>query len=87
MTAGGAYTLKHGTIKKLPIPKEYQENKIENLVDNILKLKNKNEDIQLLEKELNILVYKLYTLKHKEVLIIDPEFNLNKEEYNNYQIN
>ncbi len=86
MTAGGAYTLKHGTIKKLPIPIEGKENSIETVVNEILERKKNNESIDLLEVKLNIEVYKIYKLNYQEVLIIDPEFNLTQEEYDNYKI-
>jgi hypothetical protein len=36
-----------------------------------------------LEKEIDILVYKLYDLSYDEVKIIEPEFAINEEEYNN----
>jgi hypothetical protein len=48
---------------------------------------NAKNDVEVLEKKLNILVYKLYNLTIQEVKIIDPEFNLTKDEYENYQIN
>jgi len=38
------------------------------------------------ENQIDILVYKLYNLTYDEVLIVDPEFSLSKEEYENYKI-
>lgn len=35
---------------------------------------------------LNIVIYKLYNLTYPEIKIIDPEFPLTQEEYDNYQI-
>ena len=46
-----------------------------------LKSKNENADITEFEKEINIRVYKLYELTYDEVKVIDPEFSLNKKEY------
>ena len=84
MTAGGAYTLKHGTIKKLPIPIEGKENRIESVVNEILESKKNNASIDSLELKLNIEVYKIYKLTYQEVLILDPEFSLTQEEYIDY---
>jgi len=33
---------------------------------------------------IDLLVYKLYDLSYAEVLLVDPEFSLSEEEYNNY---
>lgn len=49
-----------------------------------LRADNKNEN---LENELNILISKIYSLSFLEVKIIDPDFPLSQEEYDNYQIN
>jgi len=35
---------------------------------------------------LNTIVYKLYNLTYQEVKIIDPEFKLTQEEYENFVI-
>ena len=45
--------------------------------------KNSINDLQ---DEVDIVVYKMYDLEYSEVLKIDPNFNLTKEEYNNYTI-
>ena len=85
MTAGGAYTLKAATIEALPFvigSKEFQK-KISTMVDSILKAKkrNKQEDVSSLENEINILIYHLYNLTYDEVLIVDPETPITREEY------
>ena len=38
------------------------------------------------KNEVDAIVYKLYDLTYSEVKIIDPEFTLSEEEYDNYQI-
>jgi len=57
--------------------------KIENYVDKILEIKNNNphSDTSSIEKELDILIYRLYDLTFDEVKVIDPDFNLNEQEY------
>ena len=42
--------------------------------------------VKIGEAEIDIMVYKLYKLSYQEVKIIDPEFPLTQEEYENYQI-
>ena len=43
-------------------------------------------EIENTEKEIDLMVYKLYDLTHEEVLIIDDVFGMSKEEYVNYEI-
>jgi hypothetical protein len=38
-------------------------------------------DTTVLEKEIDQLVYKLYSLTYQEIKIIDPEFDLTEQEY------
>ena len=38
-------------------------------------------DTTTLEKEINQLIYQLYNLTYEETKIIDPEFELTKQEY------
>jgi hypothetical protein len=73
-------------LKKIPIISEDDKisfSIIEN-VSNILKNKLQNLDTTALENEIDIMVYKLYELTYDEVLVVDPEFSLSEEEYNNY---
>lgn len=72
-------------IKEFPIPNindKYKE-RLEILVDEILRIKNSNKDSEtyLLENEIDFIVYKLYKLNYDEILIIDPETSITKEEY------
>ena len=39
-----------------------------------------------LEKEIDILVYKLYELTYDEVKVVEPDFSLSEEEYNNFKM-
>ena len=53
------------------------------LVDRILKAKRENSsaDTSALESEIDRLVYQLYGLTYDEVLIVDPETPITREEY------
>jgi hypothetical protein len=51
------------------------------LVDEILRKKKANQDTSTLEKEIDVLVYKLYELTYDEVKIIDKDFWLSEDEY------
>src|SRR6218665_3222068 len=62
-------------------PTDKEQNQIEALVDEILKRKKSNQDTTDLEKEIDILVYKLYELTYDEVKIIDKDFGLNETEF------
>lgn len=75
--------------KNLPIIKVSIENqsKIIILVDEILKNKNKlNSDTLILEHQIDELVFKLYNLTYKEVLVVCPDFWLSEEEYERVKI-
>ncbi|MCZ2129181.1 MAG: N-6 DNA methylase [Bacteroidia bacterium] len=64
-------------------PTDKEQKQIEKLVDEILKKKKSNHDTTSLEKEIDVLVYHLYELTYDEVKIIDKDFWLSEEDYNN----
>ena len=69
----------------LPIPHISKENKkpfIE-IVDKILIDKKLGKDTQELENKIDLMVYKLYELTYEEVKIVDPDFWMSEEEYEN----
>jgi adenine-specific DNA-methyltransferase len=57
--------------------------KLINVVDACLQIKRQNlgEDILLKEIEIDSLVYHLYGLTYDEVLIVDPQIPITREEY------
>ena len=80
-----------GEIRKIPFPsiaKEDQE-KLIDIVDRILNTKrdNPNADTSSLEQQIDYIVYHLYGLTYDEVLIVDPETPIAREEYEAYQEN
>ena len=83
MTAGGAYTLKAATISALPFKKPKAYDVIVEKVDAILLAKNvdKQADTTYLENQIDFLVYHLYGLTYDEVLIVDPETPISREQY------
>ncbi|MBN1339639.1 MAG: N-6 DNA methylase [Bacteroidales bacterium] len=75
--------------KQFPIPKNplsKSEEQIEKLVDEILKRKENKQDTTALEREIDLLVYKLYELTYDEVKIIDKDFWLSEEEYEKIKV-
>jgi len=87
------YEVRKVFFENTPIPKITDQNKkdieeINKLIDQILLAKKENEDADTkqLEKEIDFMVYKLYELIYEEVLIIDKDFSLSKEEYENFKI-
>ena len=85
MTAGGAYTLKAATISTLPFKIAKDTDEIVNIVEKILSIKKDNHDadVSALESEIDRLVYQLYGLAYDEVLIVDPDTPITREEYEN----
>ena len=43
-------------------------------------------DTSAIEREIDMLVYGMYDLTYDEVLIVDPETPITREEYNNFKI-
>ncbi len=71
-------------IKEILIPSEFQcFIEITNCVQEILYLKQQNPsaDTTALESEIDLLVYRLYQLTWDEVKIVDPDFAMDREEY------
>ncbi|MCP4353749.1 MAG: N-6 DNA methylase [Desulfobacterales bacterium] len=69
-------------------PNQVQEKEVTALVDKILTAKQKDPDADItkLEKQIDMMVYKLYDLTHEEVKIIEPEFAMTKEAYEKYNL-
>ncbi len=74
-------------LETLPIPKipKTQQKPFETLVDKIISKKEASEDTTAEERKIDLMVYKLYELTYEEVKIIEPEFDLTKKEYENYE--
>ena len=71
---------------KLPNTSKKQKVQIEELVNAILQGKLSDADTSKEESEIDLLVYHLYGLTYDEVLIIDPETPITREEYEKYHI-
>ncbi len=56
------------------------------LVDSIISAKKQGKDTSALENQIDFLVYHLYGLTYDEVLIVDPETPISREEYEAYNI-
>lgn len=65
---------------------KYFEKEIVTIVANIICQKSNGIDTNELEKQLDILVYCLYEISYNEVKVIDPEFSLSREEYENINL-
>ena len=74
-----------GTVKKIPIPisTPTQQQPIIELVNRILQVKSNSSAAETkdLEDKIDLLVYHLYNLTYDEVLIVDPETPITREEY------
>lgn len=72
-------------LKEFPLPSITSEEKktITDLVEQILYLKKNNQQVNTsdLENQIDLLVYKLYGLTYDEVLIVDSETPITREEY------
>lgn len=73
---------------RIPVSCAATKNQLEALVSEILELKKVNisADTTALENQIDFLVYHLYGLTYDEVLIVDPETPISREEYEAYNI-
>lgn len=83
MTAGGAFTLKHGTILEFPLAEIDKPELFIQKVNTILDNKYNTTLINEIESIIDLMVYKLYTLTYDECRIIDPEIGklISREDY------
>lgn len=84
------------SIEKIPVPKlDIIKEKFAGLVDKILVLtqsddylenQEKQNNVKEYEKQIDVMVYKLYDLTYEEVKSVDKEFGLSKEDYTSFNI-
>lgn len=77
--------VKKSHVEQLPIKKIEDEGTLTRLVSKVLeeKANNTNANTHTLEEEIDLFVYHLYGLTYDEVLIVDPETPITREEYEN----
>ena len=84
-------------LSEIPIKKaaENIQNKFVSVVDKILAITQtedyltnteKQNAVKEYEKQIDIMVYKLYELTYGEVLTIDKDFSLSEQQYNDFQL-
>jgi len=86
----GGYMMQKTFLDKIPIyfPTDNEEKPFIVIVDKILEAKSKDPQANTieLEKEIDEMVYKLYELTYEEVKVVDPDFSLTEDEYNQIRI-
>ena len=82
LTQGAFTKIRTNQLARLPLPVVSKQKKdtIVKLVDKIIIEKNGRE-IEVEENEIDYIVYHLYGLTYDEVLIVDPETPITREEY------
>lgn len=75
-------------VEEIPVPQieNNSRKKFDTIVDKVLNAKINHKDSSALEKQIDILVYKLYDISFNEIKSINPDFWLSEEEYNNYKV-
>ena len=94
---GNVFEFYQKPISQIPIQETSKEtqDKFCLIVDKILNV-TRNEDylsnsndlnlVKEYERQIDLMVYKLYELTYSEVKTIDPEFSMSEEEYNQFAI-
>jgi len=75
-------------IQNIPIPRVSDQvvNRFSEIVNRILDLKREKKDTTSLENKIDKMVYRLYELTHEEVMVLDEEFEMKREEYEGLKI-
>lgn len=83
--SGGAINIGKNELQNIPIPEN--EHDFKRFVKQIINVKSVSylNDTSVLEENINQLVYHLYGLTYDEVLIVDPETPITREEYESNQ--
>jgi hypothetical protein len=83
--AGGYLNIGTEVIKAIPLPPRIDLDLFEEEIDILNDYEVENIFIEN-KKDLDIKIYKLYELTYDEVLVVEPEFSLSKQEYDNFKI-
>jgi adenine-specific DNA-methyltransferase len=75
-------------ISQIPIKniEKSKQKPFEILVDKIISKKERGEDTTAEEREIDLMVYKLYELTYDEVKIVEPKTPISKNEYENFEL-
>ncbi|MEX2410016.1 MAG: Eco57I restriction-modification methylase domain-containing protein, partial [Candidatus Paceibacterota bacterium] len=86
--SGGRLQLKRQYVELIPIPKysAITKKKLAELSENCISKQKKNQDTTALEKEIDVMVYKLYELSYEEVQLIDKDFWMSEAEYDKVKV-
>ena len=81
--SGGYINVGVNEISSIPIAMPLDKRQFISLVDKILSAKklNPQADTSAWEREIDLLVYRLYGLTYDEVLVVDPETGITREEF------
>lgn len=89
MQRGTFPQFKVNELADFPLPKngDKHRDEIANLVTEILAAKKRDPEVDTseLESQIDVMVYKLYSLTFDEVKIVDPEFWMSEEEYEKFK--
>jgi tRNA1(Val) A37 N6-methylase TrmN6 len=70
----------------LPIFSNSVKIKITDVVEKIILNKKNNIPSKQFETQIDLMVYKIYQLSYDEVLIVEPEFEMSREDYEKFKI-
>ncbi len=71
---------------KIPLLSSNEQSPFITLFDIIISKKAVGKDTQLEEQQIDLMVYKLYELTYDEILVVDPESTISREEYEGFTL-
>ncbi len=80
--SGNYFDLNGNQISSIPLPVRMEKDKeIDTFAQQIIRAKKESSDSASYEKNIDFIVYHLYGLTYDEVLIVDPQTTITREEY------
>jgi hypothetical protein len=87
---GENFQIDNEPLLQIPIilPPEEEQNQLANLVSQIIDLKASNQEVDVpnLERQIDNIVYHLYGFTYDDILAIDPETSIIRNEYENIKL-
>lgn len=84
------YQLDKEPLQQIPIavPRAETQVQLGHIVEDIINRKSADENVSIqgLESQIDNIVYHLYNLTYDEVLIVDPDIPIGRDEYDNFNL-
>lgn len=86
---GGGINFSKDMVANLPIPQNFEDKTLINAVYDVISAFKSNSETQIytLLNQIDHIVYHLYDLSYDEVLVVDPQTQISRKEYESFNLN